>query len=285
MATTRTSFGRDRGLQARMLLTMLLLGLLYVALVGALLAAGTNAITMLVIVAALALAQLFLSDKIALRAMGAREVSPSEAPGLHALVERLCVQADLPKPKVAIADTHVPNAFAMGRSRKASTVCATTGLLHLLEPHELEGVIAHELAHVKNRDVALQTAVVVLAASMIELSRIGGWLERALLFVLGPIAAACVHVLLSSKREFEADRFAAVLCESPHGLADALLRMEEAGELVEFRGSPTTEPLYIVNPFAEKGLAAMFVTHPPVEKRVRRLRELDPGWREKLRAA
>src|SRR4051794_36431275 len=134
MATTRTSFGRDRGLQARMLLTMLMLGLLYVALIGALLAAGVGAITMLVVVAGMALAQLFLSDKIALRAMGAHEVSPSEAPGLHAIVERLCLQADLPKPKIALSDTHVPNAFAMGRSQKAATVCATTGLLQLLEP-------------------------------------------------------------------------------------------------------------------------------------------------------
>ncbi len=110
-------------------------------------------------------------------------------------------------------------------------------------------------------------------------------LQRWLLFVLGPVAAAFVHLLLSPSREFAADRAAAAICESPHGLADALLRMEQAGELVEFSGSPATEPLYTVNPFAEKGLAGMFVTHPPVEERVRRLRELDPDWREKLRAA
>ena len=117
--------------------------------------------------------------------------------------------------------------------------------------------------------------VVVLAASTIELSRIGGWLQRALLFVLGPIAAACVHVLLSPKREFEADRSAAALCESPHGLADALLRLEQAAELVEFQASPATEPLWTFNPFMEVGIAALFVTHPKVEERVRRLRALD----------
>jgi heat shock protein HtpX len=144
-------------------------------------------------------------------------------------------------------------------------------------------VLAHELAHVKHHDVALQTAVVVLAASMIELSRIGGWLERALLFVLGPLAAACVHVLLSPKREFEADRRAAELCGSPHGLADALLRLEQAAELVDFKASPATEPLWTFNPFLEEGLAALFVTHPKVEERVRRLRGLDPDWRDKLR--
>ena len=108
-------------------------------------------------------------------------------------------------------------------------------------------------------------------------------LERALLFVLGPVAAACVHLLLSPKREFEADRFAAQLCGSPHGLADALTRLEQATELVEFRGSPATEPLYTLNPFMEKGIAALFVTHPPVSERVRRLRESDPSWRERLR--
>ena len=144
-------------------------------------------------------------------------------------------------------------------------------------------MLAHELAHVKHHDVALQTAVVVLAASMIELSRIGGWLERALLFVLGPIAAACVHVLLSPKREFEADRRAAELCGSPHGLADALLRLEQAAELIDFKASPATEPLWTFNPFLEQGLAALFVTHPKVEERIRRLRSLDPDWREKVR--
>ncbi|HXH95993.1 MAG TPA: M48 family metalloprotease, partial [Gaiellaceae bacterium] len=109
------------------------------------------------------------------------------------------------------------------------------------------------------------------------------WLERALLFVLGPVAAACVHLVLSPKREFEADRFAAHLCGSPHGLADALVRLEQAAELVDFQGSPATEPLFTINPFLERGLAALFVTHPPVAERVRRLRDLDPSWREKLR--
>jgi len=115
----------------------------------------------------------------------------------------------------------------------------------------------------------------VLAASMIELSRVGGFLSRALLFVLGPVAAACVHILLSPKREFEADRTAAELCGSPHGLADALVRFDQAAELVEFQASPATEPLWTFNPFLEEGLAALFVTHPPVAERVRRLRALD----------
>jgi len=176
-------------------------------------------------------------------------------------------------------------ALATGRGPAYSALALSSGLVAACPPAELEGVIAHELAHVRHRDVALQTAVVVLSASMIELSRIGGWLERALLFVLGPIAAACVHLLLSPKREFLADRFAAQLCESPHGLADALIRLEQAAELVEFKASPATEPLWTFNPFMESGLAALFVTHPTIEDRVRRLRALDPEWRDKLRSA
>ena len=124
-----------------------------------------------------------------------------------------------------------------------------------------------------------------LAATLLELSRIGGWLQRALLFVLGPIAAAFVHLMLSPKREFLADQAAAAICGSPHPMADALVRLDQAAELVEFAASPATEPLYTVNPFMEEGLARMFVTHPPVAERIRRLRELDPDWREKLRAA
>ena len=146
-------------------------------------------------------------------------------------------------------------------------------------------MLAHEVAKIANRDVTVQTPLVVLAAMVVETSRIGGWLERALLFVLGPIAASFLHLLLTPKREFAADRVAAVLCGSPHGVADALIRLEQTEELFEFQSSPATEPLYTVNPFLEEGLAALFVTHPPVGERVQRLRSLDPAWKEKLRAA
>ena len=155
----------------------------------------------------------------------------------------------------------------------------------MASPAELEGIVAHELAHIRHRDVLVQTIAVVVAAAIVESSRVGGFLQRTLLFVFGPVAAAFVHLLLSQKREYEADRFAAEICDSPHGLADALVRLEQAMELVGFEASPTTEPLYTTNPFAEEGLAALFVSHPPVAERVRRLRELDPDWREKLRAA
>src|ERR671927_1311562 len=152
-----SSFGKDTGLQVRMTVTMFLLGLLYVVFIVALLGAGVNGITVAIIAGGLALVQLFASDKLALAAMGARVVTPQEAPQLHAMVERLCVQADLPKPRVAVANTRMPNAFALGRSPKSATVCATTGIMEMLSPAELEGVMAHELSHVQNRDVMVMT--------------------------------------------------------------------------------------------------------------------------------
>src|SRR4051794_19961037 len=169
MARPTADFGKDTGLQARMVLTMFLLGLVYVAFMGVLFAAGAGAVTIVLIAGALFVVQLFASDKLALAAMGAKEVSPAQAPELHAMIERLCVQADLPKPRIAVADTPMPNAFAMGRSQKHSTVCCTTGIMQLLSPTELEGVMAHELTHIANRDVAIMTIASFFAsiASMI----------------------------------------------------------------------------------------------------------------------
>jgi heat shock protein HtpX len=222
-------------------------------------------------------------DRVVLGMVRARELPIAEAPLLHSTVERLAAVAGVVKPRLYLIPDGMPLALATGRGPSSSTLAVSSGCVTACPPAELEGVLAHELAHVKHHDVALQTAVVVLAASMIELSRIGGWLERALLFVLGPLAAACIHVLLSPKREFEADYRAAEFCGSPHGLADALIRLEQAAELIDFKASPATEPLWTFNPFLEEGLAALFVTHPKIEERVRRLRRLDPDWRDKLR--
>ena len=224
-------------------------------------------------------------DRVALGMVGARELPLAEAPLLHSTLERLAALAGVAKPKLYLIPDGLPRALATGRGPRSSAIAVSAGCVSACPPAELEGVLGHELAHVRHRDVLIQTGVVVVAAAIIESSRIGGWLQRSLLFVLGPVAAACVHLLISPKREFEADRAAASLCGSPHGLAAALIRLDQASELVEFRASPATEPLYTINPFMEQGLAALFVTHPPVEERVQRLRQLDPGWREKLRAA
>src|SRR3954452_15759593 len=157
MATRRTSFGKDTGLQARMVLTMFLLGLVYVAFIGVLFAVGAGAGLIVVVAVVLLLLQLFASDKIAMVWRGATVVSPVDEPELHGIIERLCVQADLPKPRVCVMETPMPNAFAMGRSKKTTTVCATRGILEMLDSAELEGVMAHELTHVINRDVMVMT--------------------------------------------------------------------------------------------------------------------------------
>jgi heat shock protein HtpX len=232
-----------------------------------------------------AAAAYWYGDRVVLGMVGARELPVGESPGLHATLVGLAALAGVSKPRLYLLNDGHPRALSAGRGSRGSSIAVSRGLLAAAPPAELEGVLAHELAHIRNRDVLVQTTAVVVAGALVETSRIGGWFQGALLFVLGPLAAAIMHLLLSPKREFAADRAAAALCGSPHGLADALIRLEQAAELVEFRANPATEPLYTFNPFAEEGLAALFVTHPPVSERVRRLRELDPDWREKLRAA
>ncbi len=227
----------------------------------------------------------WMFDRAVLGMVGARELPLAEAPLLHSTLERLAAVAGVAKPRLHLIPEGPPLALATGRGVRSSALAVSASCVAACTPAELEGVLAHELAHVRLHDLQVQTAAAVLAGALLEASRIGGMLERALLFLLGPVAAACVHLVISPKREFEADSFAARICRSPHGLADALTRLEQAAELVEFRASPATEPLWTINPFMEKGLAALFVTHPPVAARVRRLRESDPSWREKLAAA
>ena len=219
-------------------------------------------------------------DRVVIGMVGARELPVGEAPLLHSTVERLASRAGILKPRLYLIPDGLPIAAATGRGVRSSAVIVSTGCVAACPPAELEGVLAHELAHIRLHDVQIQTAAAVTAAVLLETSRIGGWFERSMLFVLAPVAAACVHLLVSPRREFAADRFAATLCDSPHGLADALGRLERASELVGFEGSPATEPLFTINPFAEEWPARLFVTHPPIAERVRRLRELDPSERE-----
>jgi len=226
------------------------------------------------------------ADRIVMGMLGARELVQGESPALHSTVERLSLSAGIVKPKLYVLPDSYPRALSAGRGAGGgSGIAVSLGLMGVASPAELEGIVAHEIAHIRHRDVLLQTVVVIVAMCLVELSRIGGALQRALLFVLAPVAASFVHLMLSPRREFAADRTAAALCASPHGLADALLRLEQAMELVPFEAAPATEPLYTMNPFAEKGLGALFDSHPSLGERVRRLRGLDPEWRERLRAA
>lgn len=226
------------------------------------------------------------ADRVAMGMVGASALLPGEAPALHSTVETLSLRAGVVKPKLYVLRDAYPRALSAGRGAGGGTALAVSvGLLGVASPAELEGIVAHELAHLRNRDVLVQTIAVVLAAALVDIARLGGFLERALLFVLAPVAAAFVHLLLSPKREFLADTDAAALCGSPHGLADALLRFESAAGLVSFGAHPATAPLYTVSPFADEGLAALFDSHPPLAERVARLRALDPEWRQRLRAA
>jgi heat shock protein HtpX len=213
-------------------------------------------------------------DRALLGMLGARPFALAEQPLLRSTADRLAATLGVAPPRLYLLDDGFPRGLAVGRGPRSATIAVSTGLLGALPPDELEGVLAHELAHVRTRDVLTQTFGVLFAVTLVEASRVGGWFSRALLFLLAPVASAFTHLLLSPRRELEADRLAAAATGKPHDLADALLRLDRASELVEFAASPATEPLYIVNPFEEDGLARMFLTHPPLERRVALLRGL-----------
>jgi heat shock protein HtpX len=248
---------------------------------------GWSAATVFLFAALLTAATIYTyCDRFVLSMLGARDLVIGERPALHSTVETLAAKAGVVKPRLYLISDGYPRSLSVGRGPISSSVVISLGLLTAASPAELEGLIAHELAHVRNHDVAVQTASVAMASTLIELSRLAGFFQRGLLFFLAPVAAAVENLLLSPKREFAADSSAATLCGSPHGLADALLRIEQAGELVSFAASPATEPLYPINPFdREDRLARMFETHPPLPERIKRLRALDPDWREKLLVA
>jgi len=288
-----TSFGKDTGLQIRMTVTMFLLGLVYVALVVALLAAGANGVTVAIIAGGLAALNLFASDKLALAAMGARVVTPQEAPQLHAMVERLCVQADLPKPKVAVANTRMPNAFALGRSPKSATVCATTGIMELLTPAELEGVMAHELTHVANRDVLVMTLAgffATIAAYIVQFGfffgggAMGGDDDDNPSFFVLLLVSLVVYVVsfllmqaLSRYREFAADRGAAIITGRPSALASALTKIASGMNRIpqkDLRAAGELQAFFIF-PAAKGSISGLFATHPPMEKRIAALQRLE----------
>jgi heat shock protein HtpX len=218
-------------------------------------------------------------DRALLGMLGARPFALAEDPRLGSAVDSVAARLDVRPPHLYVIEDAFPRLFVVGRGPRSSTLALSTGALHLLRPEELEASIAHELAHVRRRDVLLQTVVVLFAVTLVEASRIGGWFSRVLLYVFAPIAAAFVNLLLSPKRELDSDALASRATGSGHDLADALLRLESAAQLVDFAASPATEPLYSFDPFETEGLARMFKTHPVLASRVARLREMPSNGR------
>jgi heat shock protein HtpX len=274
-----------------MALTLFLLGGLYVVLIVALLAAGAGAIFVGVIAVVLLSLQFFVSDKLALHAMGAREVTPEEAPELHAMIERLCVQADLPKPRVAVADTDMPNAFAIGRSPRKATVCATTGIMRILSPAELEGVLAHELTHVQNRDVLVMTIASFFATVAAYIVQFGFFFgggegdDDGDSFVILLLVSLAVYAIsffliqaLSRYREYAADRGSGIITGRPSALASALLKISGTMDRIpqkDLRATSELAAFYIFPPKAKAAIGGLFSTHPPMEKRIAALQRLE----------
>ncbi|WP_433161211.1 zinc metalloprotease HtpX [Kribbella sp. CA-247076] len=286
----KSRFKPDRGLTSRMVVTSFLLGLLYVGFVGLLIALTKSAVLAVVIAGGALFVQYWFSDRIALYAMRGRIVSPEEAPQLHGAIDRLCALADMPKPKVAIADVDLPNAFATGRNPDKAVVCVTTGILRRLDADELEGVLAHELSHVAHRDVAVMTIASFLGVLAGLITRFGlyGGLGRnrdqnaAMVVLTIILVSAAVYAIsflltraLSRYRELAADRAAAILTGRPSTLASALTKISGDIARIPSRDLRQAEAFnaFFFAPAAAGGfsLSSLFSTHPPLEQRLERL--------------
>ena len=292
----RKSYGRDAGLTLRMLLTTGMLGLLYVIFGVVLLQVlGVGLAPMILIIVALAFFQYYTSDKLALAASGAKVVSRDERPQLHDMVERLCAMADLPKPKVAVMDTPVPNAFATGRSPKHAAVCVTTGLWERLEPKEVEGVLAHELSHIANRDVLIMTVASFFAMLAAMLTRFGlyagmwggggrrdnngppVWLIVLAVSILTYAISFILIRTISRYREYAADRGSALITGAPEYLMSALQKISSQMTLIPNRDLRQVEGMsafFIIPARAKSFTSELFMDHPPLEKRIAALAEI-----------
>src|SRR5919202_3802642 len=286
----RKAYGRDAGLSLRMLLTSSLLGLLYVLFaVVRFNVLNVGLAPMLVIVVGIALFQYYTSDKLALAASGAKVVAREEAPALHDMVERLCAMADLPKPRVAVIDTDVPNAFAPGRSPKHAAVAVTRGLWDRLEPQEIEGVLAHELSHIANRDVLVMTVssffamlAGVLTRWMMWTGMLGGdrrdnnngppvWLIVLLVSVATYFISQLLILAISRYREFAADRGSALITGAPEHLMSALQKIASDMYRIPQRDLREVEGMnafFIIPTTVKSAAGELFLTHPPLEKRL-----------------
>ncbi len=280
--------------------TVFLLGLLSGILLafGKLIGGTTGMLFAFVIAVLMNFGSWFFSDKIVLSMYGAREVSPEKAPELHDIVGRLSKNAKIPKPKVAIVPMDVPNAFATGRDPEHGVVCVTTKLMEILDRDEVEGVLAHEIAHIKNRDTLISAIAATIASAVVMLADMSRWMmffgfgrgddDRdgigdtiglLLMVILAPLAATLIRFAISRSREYKADEVGGMISQKPEALASALKKLELyakglSSEVVEAEVKPATSHMFIVNPFKGSGIAALFSTHPPTEERVIRLLEL-----------
>jgi heat shock protein HtpX len=276
--------------------TLALLALLTALLLFIGQAAGGRAGLMIALVLALVMnfASYWWSDRIVLSMYRAQELARSDAPWLHDIVEELSRNAGIPKPRICLIPQDAPNAFATGRNPENAVVAVTQGILHTLSPEELRGVLAHEIGHVKNRDILIQSVAAVLGAAVMSIAHMlqwgaifgvgrrdneeggggGGALGAIALAIIAPMAAMLIQMAISRSREFLADQTGAEISGRPLDLASALNRLDAAARSVPLEGSPVAENLFIVNPFSGGGMAGLFSTHPPIEERVARLREL-----------
>jgi heat shock protein HtpX len=256
--------------------------------IGFLIGGAGTALLFLFIGLLINLGSWFFSDKLALKMSGAKPVSESEAPRLYQIVRELCTRADLPMPALYIIPQDQPNAFATGRNPKHSAVAVTRGITQLLSEDELRGVIAHELAHVKHRDILIASVAAAIGGAITYLAYMllwfGGEDESPLgligalaLVLLAPIAATIIQLAVSRQREYAADAGGAAISGNPESLASALLRLEEGAKAIPMQVNQAAEPLYIVKPFRGGGIAGLFSTHPPIPERVRRLRQMRPS--------
>jgi heat shock protein HtpX len=285
MTTTRSS-NFAAGLRTTLLLATLT-GLF--VLIGWLIGGSGTALVFLFMAALLNMGAWFFSDKIALRMSGARPVSESEAPRLYEMVRELAARADLPMPRLYVIPQEQPNAFATGRNPKNSAVAVTAGIMTRLSEDELRGVIAHELAHIRNRDVLTQSVAATIGGAITYLAYMLMWfggdednsplgmIAALAMALLAPLAASLIQLAISRQREYSADATGAQICGNPESLASALLRLEESAKAIPMHVNQAAEPLYIVKPFRGRGIAALFSTHPPIEERVRRLRQMRPA--------
>jgi heat shock protein HtpX len=277
---------------------VLLVGLtVFFLWVGALLGGRAGMTLALLLALAMNVFAYWFSDKIVLRMYRAREVSQAEAPELYSLVRRLSQQAGLPMPRVYVIPQEQPNAFATGRSPRHAAVAVTTGLMRLLSAEELAGVIGHELAHIKNRDILISTIAAVIAGAISYLAQMAQWafifggmrgddeegghpVAALLVAILAPIVALILQMAISRAREYGADATGARIARSPQALASALSKLQAASERIPLQANPATSHLFIVNPLSGRrrrgGFLMLFSTHPPIEERIRRLRQMSP---------